>query len=272
MSSWNRTGFVLSDLALILGRGAVLLAAPWQGQSGAPGVTDGIAANEREAIAALRSIAAAQAQLASSGAIDTDGDGIGDYGYFGELMGTARLRAYDPAVEYPTIGDATLTPSLLPGDFGIIAWDALNENVVLHDGYVFKMFLPDIELPLPGFPGLHVDAIGEDGPFGIGGCAGATFPDANNAEQLWCCYAWPLEGEASGRRAFFVNQEGRVLQSRNDGHGGRPVYQGLIAPPDPDAAFSVSIELPPGLSGMGAPLGVPPRRANDGNRWTPLGP
>lgn len=94
MSNRKEPGFVLADLVLTLGIGAVLLSSVWPGRSSARIPSNEIASNERAAIADLRSIASAQAQLASSGAIDTDDDGVGEYGYFGELAGTAPLRFY----------------------------------------------------------------------------------------------------------------------------------------------------------------------------------
>lgn len=34
--------------------------------------------------------------------------------------------------------------------------------------------------------------------------------------MLWCCYAWPASAGKSGNRAFFINQSGYVLGSRNN--------------------------------------------------------
>ena len=55
-----------------------------------------ISANENAAIATLRSIASGQAQLESSCAIDTDADGGGEFGYFGELAGLSPMRKFSP--------------------------------------------------------------------------------------------------------------------------------------------------------------------------------
>lgn len=268
MSNGKETGFVLADLVLTLGIGAALLSIMWPQQSSAPSASNEIASNELAAVAALRSIAFAQAHLASSGAIDTDDDDGGEYGYFGELKGTALLRVYDPVSDAPDIGSAPLTPPLLPPDFGDIFFDFRGENVLLRNGYVFKMFLPDAQI-------LHdVAGLGEDGAPGIGGSSGALFPDPDNGETLWGCYAWPLEDQVTGHRAFFVNQQGSILQTRNDGGPSptsRPAYDGLANVPDFDAAYSDAPESPDGLTGMGAPLGDWPRNANDGNDWTRVG-
>jgi len=262
MSSRKQPGFAMAKLVLTLGMGAVFVTIVWPQQAGVPKPpTALITSNERAAIAALRSIASAQALLASSVAIDTDDDGVGEYGYLGELAGTARLRIYDPVFDSPDIGPNVLSTPLLPPAFGNIHLDANGENVVQVQGYLFKMFLPDV-------PNLHdVDGIAEDGPPGVGGSSGAIFPDPDAGEALWCCYAWPVEDQVTGHRAFFVNQEGRVLQSGNDGRS--LVYEGLVRPPAFDAAYSNKPAFPNGLTGMGAPLGNPPRWSGDGNRWTP---
>jgi len=264
MQNKNECGFVLADLVLTLGIGAVLLSSVWPGRSDRSASSD-IASNERAAIADLRSIATAQAKLAASRAIDTDDDGVGEYGYFGELMGTAPLRIHDPVRDRPGLGGSPLTPPLLPPDLGDILFDANRESVVTRNGYVFKMFLPDVRI-------LHdVDGIGEDGPRGTGGASGAHLPASDTGEVFWCCYAWPLEDQVTGHRVFFINQQGRILRTANDGRSprGGPVYEGLVSTPDFDAAYSQVPEFPDSLTGMGAPLGNPPRRANDGNRWTP---
>ena len=90
-----------------------------------------ISANENAAIATLRSIASAKSQLESSCAIDTDADGGGEYGYFGELAGTAFLRIYDPVADAPAIGPDRLEPAILPTAFGDIFADARSRLEVI---------------------------------------------------------------------------------------------------------------------------------------------
>ena len=83
-----------------------------------------LAANEAAAIATLRSVSSAQAQIQSSGAIDTDADGAGEYGYFAELAGSVPMRVSDNAVPGPAAGQAgvagidNLSPAILPSAFG----------------------------------------------------------------------------------------------------------------------------------------------------------
>ncbi len=181
-----------------------------------------LAANESAAISTLRSIASAQAQLHASAAIDTDSDGGGEYGFFGELAGTAGLRI-DDAGDVSTDADQLLTPAMLSSAFGNLQAGG-NGGVVVRSGYVFQMWLP---------------GDGED-PEGIaeaddGGMDAETDPD--NCEIFWACYAWPQQVGTSGNRVFFINQDGDILQYNNRGG---TVYTGLNDGPNWDAAYSAS--------------------------------
>ena len=49
-------------------------------------------ANESAAIATLKNISSAQSQCQASGVIDTNANGQGEYGYFGELAGRVGVR------------------------------------------------------------------------------------------------------------------------------------------------------------------------------------
>jgi len=226
-----------------------------------------IAANERAALAALRRIGVAQDRLRAVGAIDTDGDGRGEYGYLGELAGSAPLRIQGPVSQVPEVGTATLSPPLLPPAFQESHFDLTGDNVVRKDGYYFKLFLPDVQV-LDTIAG-----IAESGAPGIGGASAGRLPSPDTGEALWCCYAWPVERGVTGNRAFFLSQRGPLLQTRNAGQGGAPVYDG-VGPanvPTYDAAYSRVPVRPGGPLGMGALPGNPPRRALDGNRWVPVG-
>jgi prepilin-type N-terminal cleavage/methylation domain-containing protein len=156
-----------------------------------------LAANEAAAIATLRSISSAEAQIQSSGSIDTDADGAGEYGYFGELSGANPMRV--SAAGLPAAGAAAdiLVPSILPSAFGVV-----QNSFVSRSGYYFQIWLPNNV-----FVGIAEDP--------AGGKAGAPFPDSNNGEIIWACYAWPVGYNQTGNRAFFVNQEGDLLQCNN---------------------------------------------------------
>jgi type II secretory pathway pseudopilin PulG len=264
MSSKQTPGFTLIELVLAVTFGAIILSIVSPELSRA-----NVASNERAAIAALRSIASAQAQLASSAAIDTDGDGVGDYGYFGELAGSAPLRVWDPVSDAPALdaNGLTLDPPILPTDFQDTVLDARGEAEVERRGYRFKMYLPSFTA------GNHISGIPETGPNGVGGATAGNFPEPDNCEVFWGCYAWPDQAQSTGRRAFFVNQEGRLLQTVNNVRSARTVlvYDGLGGGPDFDAALSNMLGNPNAVTGMGARLGTPPGNPNDGNVWTRIG-
>ena len=226
-----------------------------------------ISANENAAIATLRSIASAQAQIQSASAIDTDADGGGEYAYFGELAGTAPLRIYDPAVPGQNIGPDVLDPAILPTAFGEIQDDG-NDGVVERSGYFFKMFLPDTGAsPVAGQP--------ESNVANVGGAVAGALPGADNCEILWACYAWPVESGSTGNRAFFINQEGDLLQTLNTGANVPLFYDGLNSIPGFDAAYASGAAA----LDMGERLGITAmlvaegngETANDGNTWTVVG-
>jgi len=201
-----------------------------------------LAANESSAIATLRSISSAQAQVQSSSAIDTDADGGGEYGYFGELSGVDPLRVSNAGVPAAgAVGVDELDPAVLSAVFGNVT-----ASTVSRSGYLFQMWLPD----------------GAAAPLGIAeaptGGSSATFPDPNNGEILWCAYAWPIDVTNSGNRAFFINQEGDLMSTANRGAGGNPQYTGTAAGPAFSAAYTAA--------SMNAPMAIGVAGV-DGNVW-----
>lgn len=165
---------------------------------------DSISADESTAIETLRAIAAAQERFKAGAHIDTNCDGVGEYGFFAEIAGTRAMRVGegDPCV--PAAGnppDDLLFRPLLRSSFGSVRY-----SCVRYSGYVFQMWLPN-----PRVAG-HVTAVREDN---TGGKVAAPFPDPVNGSQMWCCYAWPIEYGHTGRRAFFVNQRSDVLEYSN---------------------------------------------------------
>lgn len=167
-------------------------------------------ANETAAIATLRNISSAQAQFQAGAKIDVDEDGSGEFGYFGELSGAIGVR------ESGGTG-AAIDPPVLSAAFRTV-----NDSTVTRSGYVFAMFLPD------------VDGVGA-AEAADGGSDSSNLPDPDNCETTWCCYAWPASYQTSGNRAFFVNQQGDVIQTRNQGTNQQ--YSGTTTVPEADAAF-----------------------------------
>jgi prepilin-type N-terminal cleavage/methylation domain-containing protein len=201
-----------------------------------------LSANEAAAISTLRSISSAQAQLQSSAAIDTDADGTGEYGYFAEMAGTQPLRV--SAAGLPAAGNPAtdlLKPAVLSSAFGTVSAIPV-AGLVSRSGYDFQMWLPNATVGgvTPGIP--------EDAN---GGKLVAPFPDSNNCEILWCCYAWPMQSGGTGNRTFFINQEGDLLQWNN--RSATP-YTGTTKMPGFSEAFKTANDMASGLR-IGPPAG-----------------
>ena len=202
-------------------------------------------ANESAAVATLKNISSAQSQCQASGVIDTNANGQGEYGYFGELSGRFGIRNTGSAVTVAAAANNTISPPVLSAAFGTIA-----NGAVSRSGYFFRMFLPDVN-------GAGVAEIDD-------GLASGTGVDASQSEVLWCCYAWPTLKGNSGNRTFFVNQSGDVLATQATSATATSQYGVAGAAPGYDAAFVATGSM----SGPTAPantttagLGV------DGNTW-----
>jgi hypothetical protein len=133
-------------------------------------------ANETAAIATLRNCMSAQAQFQAIGVADQDGDGVGEFGSFLELSGATEVGGRGPE----------LNPPVLSGAFRRTS----ERGIVTRSGYCFVIYLPDV-----AGDGLTLD--GED--------AGKVDPD--EAERIWCAYAWPLSDEKGSGRSWRTRPE-----------------------------------------------------------------
>jgi hypothetical protein len=199
---------------------------------------DAVDANEANAIAALRQIAAAQDAFLAAKACDVDQDGVAEYGLLREMSGTIRVRT---AADASTAGPL-VQPSLLPAAFG-----ASNDDSDLpRSGYLFHVMLP-------GAAGIGVPERSQ------GALAQALNIDLS--ETTWCCYAWPEKYEKTGRRAFFINQSGDILSTETIWYSGT----GAFTATNTGAAFRAGGSVT-NITGQVA-TGT---RGRDGNLWRPV--
>ncbi|MEM9381292.1 MAG: hypothetical protein AAGB93_15170 [Planctomycetota bacterium] len=211
-------------------------------------------ANESAAIATLRSIAAGQAQFQASGVVDTDGDGVGEFGLFGELTGTAPLRKPNGRGGV-ALGDELLSPPYLPP--GLAPEPTLaGVSVTVRSGYVFQMWLP--AAGLAGTTDMQ-----------LSGNASAPLTSPTYAEDQWCAYAWPLDHGKTGRRVFCITQSGDVFAFDN----GRATYHGMPGSGGQVPTFDAALALSSKADGWHytAEEETGTFEGSDGNDWLPLG-
>jgi prepilin-type N-terminal cleavage/methylation domain-containing protein len=230
----RESGFTLIELMIVIAIIAIIAAIAIPNLLAAK-----LSSNETAAIATLRNLASCQAQIQTSGKIDCDSDGIGEYGGFLEMTGTVPVRkgftAGTPSTsDFSAKGTPVNPPILSPALANVDA-----NGFVTKSGYAFMIFLPDGATPA-GFA--H-----ETGPAASVAVSAALGVDL--AETTWCAYAQPVAHGNSGNRRFFVNQSGDVMQSAND----TTKFQGVSTVINGNSAYranNITSQVAVGTKGM----------------------
>lgn len=239
-SEGRLTGTPLAVIALVICGVQVLVAPAFIAIIAAiaiPGMLRSrVGGNEASAIRTLRYITTAQEQFKQGNIVDQDGDGMGEYGWLGELSGIDACR-----VSGLKMNQSPYIAAIL----GIKDGGGLAQK----SGYYFVMYLP----------GTQGEALRE--PQG----ADQARPEAADAQEVrWACYAWPAMPGASGNRCFFANSAGEVYATPMNALK----YQGNLTIPLPGAAYEAGTGA--NLDG-GIGLAAANLQSNDGNVWVPAG-
>ena len=183
--------------------------------------------NETSAISTLRNISSSQEQFRHAGAVDEDGDGLGEFGTFADLSGGKAPRGRDAVLSPPVLSGAFRTCSLL--------------GEVTRSGYHIRLWLP-----------------AKDGSFVSEGRrnVGAGVLDADAAETRWRVYAWPSAYDVSANRTFYID-EARDIWGTEDAR-----YSGAGFGPSPGAATPQ-----PGTLVPETPQACATYTGADGNVW-----
>jgi len=193
----RQSGFTLIELMIVIAIIAIIAAIAIPNL-----LASRLNANETAAIATLRNIISAQAQFQATALADTNANGVGEYGFFGEMSGGIGVRG-GSTIKVPTLSSAFRT--------------ATAQGVVSRSGYLFIVALPDV-----AGNAVTVADIGSVEPV--------------LAEHTWACYAWPMSYSNTGNRIFCVNQTGNIVASEDSSYSG---MAGGTIPFDAAAAYAL---------------------------------
>jgi len=232
-SSRDVGGFTLIEMMIVVAVIAILAAIAIPNLLAAR-----LIANETATIANLRTLWNGEVQLQASAAVDVDSDGAGEYGFLRELSSETGVRL---SPDGSTVG-REVSPSPISLSFRNL--DANGGG--RRSGYRFR-----VSLPSDTGIGVHERTAGAfDGSV-----------STDYAEVMFTIYAWPDNHNASGKRTFFLNQQGDVLSTDDPSYSG----VGYYAAATDGAAFGGSGSVD-SITGSPATGTV----GRDGNIWVPV--
>jgi len=197
-----------------------------------------ISTNETGGINSLRSMTANEVNFQGAVGCDEDGDGQGEYGFFQELAGSVA----------PRDGSAIRKPGeFCQQTFGVV--NAAGQPT--KSGYLFQMWLPDGN----GTNTFLTEGNGTVPALGVN--------NADEAENFWIAYAWPVDRNRSGIRAFVISADGSIFFKRNDDASNSP-YSGTLLSPVATAALVVDAN-----GNLTFPDASVNNIASDGDAWFP---
>lgn len=155
-----------------------------------PGIIEGgRRAAGKTAVSTLRTLYWGQNLFRQQALVDQNGNGVGEFGFFGEMTGVAPLR-----------GSQERSPAgILRPRFFKLAEGAL-AGIAINGPYCYVIYLP-----------------GEGGPLieDAQGKVGENGASAELQESHWIAYAWPLEVGATSDKVYFINQFEEIFESDN---------------------------------------------------------
>lgn len=179
--------------------------------SNASGLAEVIVRNEGEARERMFRILIEQRECAARGEIDVDRDGRGEYASGVELCRASALR-----------GGVVLGSSPVACTFDrVVGWYSglalTSAHAVIRSdgsyeesGYVTVIYLPDGNVPE------QWTSVGLDHGQ-VGALSGTKTIGIDAAERVWCAYSVPIRYGITGRKVYFVNQSGSILECANEG-------------------------------------------------------